>query len=671
MKKCISVVLVLAIVLNVFGLGFLNVIASADDEQNNPGNNEVAFIGVDDLLISLIASDIVGVAGGMASGYGESLDSYFANHYNESVQNTVDRINLGAIGNGELIQVNVSGDNAYFSPVDGISGDDLEFASFISSYFNEHTSPAVNAFMNRYDSDVLDTWFGVQPIKRIVDENLYSSIKTDAVNAFTAYLEMKQRSIDCQNYQNAMSELATALGGEWDPEYEFSFVGPVDPIKISGVSGLKNSNIDLNGFTLMPPHYCNSISNYGCTSEVEAWAYHPDNVKLNYGQYYLPIFNNVHQVYGVYIVYNNDIYFLGGKSNSSTSPTLDQLYVNQTKFSLYTSPSGVSLSSVLSNNNDVLGCPCGVYYRSDDTIDSLYPSITYSDDDIYTSSSGATVDYPLTSYEKIAADAYKLHLADENSEFTIGSDGEITAIDGVDLSTLENLVQQLADSQYSFSDIESYLIAIQTLLENGNADTETIACILENVRSYEQQNANALSQINANIASISDTLTMEGEIENTQQEFSFVVGEHTGLAEANEFVSQWTLVNQCKGLLYNILNGDRFTDNPPNFHFYYDSDGDGVQEVYNAFDLSFMENRLTNTNLEDKSRFNQPITVREFIQGLIILFCYVGFVINLLRKLSGLVTGGESAASTGLDIAKYDSMNTVTPLKSNYTIKHE
>ena len=109
----------------------------------------------------------------------------------------------------------------------------------------------------------------------------------------------------------------------------------------------------------------------------------------------------------------------------------------------------------------------------------------------------------------------------------------------------------------------------------------------------------------------------------------------------------------------NILDPQEYSSGAPNFEFYYDSDKDGVAETYNAFDLSFLETPLTNANLKDKRHFTQPMTVREFIQYLIIFICYVGFAIKVLRKLPGLFAGGESTAQDGLTMQAIESGKTL------------
>lgn len=103
-------------------------------------------------------------------------------------------------------------------------------------------------------------------------------------------------------------------------------------------------------------------------------------------------------------------------------------------------------------------------------------------------------------------------------------------------------------------------------------------------------------------------------------------------------LDKFPIIDQCTTLLNNLFNTDYNCD-PPNFRFYWDSNGDGEKETYNALDLSFFEIKLTNENLEDKSRFSTPITVRKLVQGFIILIFYSWFCIKVI-KLVPTVFGG-------------------------------
>lgn len=102
---------------------------------------------------------------------------------------------------------------------------------------------------------------------------------------------------------------------------------------------------------------------------------------------------------------------------------------------------------------------------------------------------------------------------------------------------------------------------------------------------------------------------------------------------------RFNLYEQCKKLISNVWNYNS-TASPPNFKFYYDSNGDGVSEEYNVLDLSFLETQLTNENLADKSWFSNPIRIIDLIRWLTALVIYSLFVMRLIKRLPGFYGQG-------------------------------
>lgn len=94
----------------------------------------------------------------------------------------------------------------------------------------------------------------------------------------------------------------------------------------------------------------------------------------------------------------------------------------------------------------------------------------------------------------------------------------------------------------------------------------------------------------------------------------------------------YKLYDQCKFLLDNLFNY-RDRNHPPNFQFYYDSNGDGENEVYTFLDLSFFEHTLTNENMVDKSWWSIPIKVIDIVRYIIAAVCYGLFVMRLIKRL--------------------------------------
>ena len=108
--------------------------------------------------------------------------------------------------------------------------------------------------------------------------------------------------------------------------------------------------------------------------------------------------------------------------------------------------------------------------------------------------------------------------------------------------------------------------------------------------------------------------------------------------------AKFPVIDQCTALLNNLFNSP-YNSDPPNFYFYWDSNGDGEKERYNALDLSFFETKLSNENLEDKSRFSTPITVRSLVQGFIILIFYVVFALKVIKLLPTVFGGTGEGVS--------------------------
>ena len=206
-KAVISVFLVLTLVLNVFGFGVLEARASAEAISAT-----LAFA-----ILTVVAGALTGVASNLAADALQKIPS--------DVQTLIQN---SAIDNGEVIQIVESGGNYYFAPISGLSGDTAEFADFICNYFND-----------RSDIDTLISGYIAENSGLHGQVNLsgsrYSTIKTMAVQAYTAYLEVKSHLIDLSSANDVMDELAAALGHEWDPTWQFDFVGPLTPIQLSDV----------------------------------------------------------------------------------------------------------------------------------------------------------------------------------------------------------------------------------------------------------------------------------------------------------------------------------------------------------------------------------------------------------------------------------------------------
>ena len=383
--------------------------------------------------------------------------------------------------------------------------------------------------------------------------------------------------------------------------------------------------------------------------------------------------------YGSYIIYNGKIYFCG--SRASDDLITSNATLKSTNFSYSTIQRGYYKSSdgetlAEAGCTSVVGLQGGFFYMTEPGM-SVNPTTTtsYTGEMLQAEVGGGTLSIPKTYLEQIVGNSISSGLTSADPTITLDSNGNIATIDNIDVSTLENLLQQLSENQLEFDNVEGYLQTITQLLSNGNASTNQISSILANVRTgvantsaaidalktvltgvreLDAAQVDKLTNIDEQTAAIAEALTLaqEAELEREETEFSYLDINHIGLTEANDFVSRFTIVNQCQQLLSNVLDGDRYINRAPNFKFYFDSDGDEVQEVYTAFDLSFLDSTLDNRHLADKSRFAKSMTVRDFLQQLIIFICYVAFAIKMLKKLPGLLGSAESEVNDFVTIDK-------------------
>ena len=592
-KAVISVFVVLAMVLNIFGFGVLESRSLAMAEA------------VGSVLLSALAGFLSGVAAG--------LSGEVAARVPDAVLNA---INSKAIANGDVIQITESGGNEYFVPVSGLDSDVSEFASFFCDYLN-----------NRSNRDIIISGFksenGGLHGQINVAGSVYEAAKTEAVNAFTAYLELKKHQVDIQNYSDAMDDLAAALGCEWDPSYSFSFVGPLTPVQLSDINSIHS--LDYEGVHFYAPARIDFLSENGWYSEAFCKSLnlislqHKDNNTAYAG------FCHTVDMYGggCFIIYDNDVYFNCYYNHSSNYNASKDMFVDRLSeanngyyYKLFRNVDDVSLYDAgLTTKSSFIGLLMGCYSWTVPG-SNKYPTDNndLAENDFIDISSGGTLNPGKTDDESTIGSAISLGLISDDPTLEFDDQGNIISADGISLATLENLVQELIDKTYSFESFEEYLQTITQLLQAGNVNTDQIDDVLNALRSWEASQSDALDTLNENVATIADALTATYEVEDDHEEMDIYNVEHGGLSEAVTIVDQsMPFVQQMKNLILNIFDSNHFNNSVPNFHFYADFDHDGNNERYNAFDLSFMETTLTNENLEDKERYTQPVAISGFI----------------------------------------------------------
>ncbi len=197
-----------------------------------------------------------------------------------------------------------------------------------------------------------------------------------------------------------------------------------------------------------------------------------------------------------------------------------------------------------------------------------------------------------------------------------------------------------------------YIQQLETTLDGLKQGDEDREAILGDVLGQLQGlndyiNSLDIESIGANIKSITDSLsdfitafkdTLFDGMTAPKVSFDYTPGDII-----EHYTEQFPLYEQCKKLINNLFNYDDVLE-PPNFSFYWDSNGDGVKEVYNPFDFSILETKLTNENMVDKSIFAVEIKVIDLIRYILAVIIYGFFVMRLIRRLPTLYGSGPFAS---------------------------
>lgn len=629
-KKVISVLLILTVLLNVIGFGFFDL-------------KSAAVAVVDDVAI-FVGSVTLGLLAGLAGEAIERKAPEIEQYIQGVKEGWYDNLNEEAIKNGELINVEYDSfhEYYYFSPAPGLSSKETELADKICNKLNE--SDNVKMLISGFEASVNGLTYG-EDWRAEVGSELYSSVKTDVVNAFYDSL-----------LETGQQELINT--GELH-KYSFDFVGPIQEYTIPSIDG-RYSTLIKNGYELSVP-FC--IMNEDAKFLTEPKTVCGLTVSSCYGdegayEPYVEITTGKGCYgYGSYIVYNNEIYYMaftdvGTEYSTHPGVPICGIMYDSNIASYYTSD-GKCLADNINSKSDLVGCFAGMYfYKSPDV--TKYPENTIAPSELMSEGiQGVSLEPEMTVPETLISQAIKEKLFPEEIPIELNENGEIVGANGIDINTLQQILSKLNSGEnIKFDDIKSYLEAIKAACEGTNLDTGKIQSILNTVATQmvtAKDIDDALKDINEYLKSLSEALTIpqEAELELTKPDIDADMWtiRHTGLPESKFIVDRIPIIDQCKEFLNNLLDGDKYSTAPPSFSFYWDSDKDGTVEKYTALDLSFLETRLTNENLEDKRYFTSAMTVRQFIQYLIILICYTAFVLKMLRKLPGLVSGGESAGS--------------------------
>lgn len=505
-------------------------------------------------------------------------------------------------------------------PNSSLTGDELEIAHAICDAINNSGNIKQYLSYNAISNTLVLTTEG------------YEQMKKQVVNAWLSYVREK-----------AGKALQEDVGV---PTYDFDFVGPIQGATFP--SGTTRTGLQKGDFYFTSPIRYNGTS---YMTKAEAALYIPSLPSGWYIDTEVDYDGNVRVCYSVpvdtyssvYVIYNNTLYYYKVYSGGNSAFPFTG-YFSTRNLSNFVSKDGVVLSTLVSSESDIIGLPVGECYNIVPGSGQFYPDYAITDDDFNAITGGGSIDIPLTEDEAALVGGLGFGLLNRDSLLDFNADGSLASADGIPIDKLQQILEALQNGTLEFDDIQSYLQTMSTLIANGNLTASEQQKLLEN--------------INANIATISKALEMEAsiEVDKPDIDYSALIVEHTGLAEAKTIVeTALPVVGQAKVLLDNLFAKRNTDDYIPKFAFYWDSDGDGISEKYTVLDLSFMEQTLTNTNLTDKKRFTSPITIRQFVQHLIILITYTLFAIKVLKKIPGLIGGVESAESSASTIDKYNS----------------
>lgn len=193
--------------------------------------------------------------------------------------------------------------------------------------------------------------------------------------------------------------------------------------------------------------------------------------------------------------------------------------------------------------------------------------------------------------------------------------------------------------------VNEYISKIESTLDSLNQRDENQAVLLGDLVGTLQEmkeylNSLGINSISEDVKSISSAIS---EAQSKEDALEMEINRYEDeIFAAVPFQSDFKLYNQCKYFIETVFNYDDVLQ-PPNFSFYWDSDGDGEKELYNPLDLSFLEMKLTNENLADKSWFSVEIKVIDVIRYVIAIVIYGLFVMRLIKRLPTFYGSGPWA----------------------------
>ncbi len=514
MKKILSILLVLTVLVNVIGFGFLNINASAE---------LATAVGVG--ILSIVGGYVIGGLSGLAGdGIRDNFNKFYQMH-----EDVINQINNNGIQNGELIQIGYRGNadgsyNYWLEPVDSLTGRDRAFIQRICDSCPINDTIITGAIQEYNGTSDLGS------MGCTVSASVYQAWKNRVTNAIieTAYAESV-----IEGYDLLGEEAANNL-----PDYDFDWTGPViggPSIPIPTSQGFKSNTI--GGFRLLNAYVVPDNPNYFFDTEEQAHIYGATTFTS------MPVDNNSRRVYtgyaplpsnygdGHYVIYNGEIYYKANHSHSN-SPAQRTISVSvPNNVSMFVSANGVNLSDA--GCTSLAGLRYGLYYCTDPNATTNYP-VNVTQDDLIEETGGGELTIPVRDDENIIAQYIK-NIGDPNSMLEIAPDGTITGADGITIEQIRALLNELVDqldNDIDLSSLEEYLKAIEKAAENVltaeqlnvllnglklkikdySGDLSKILSAINSLKELDQTQADKLTSIEEQTKTIAEALTAEQDI---------------------------------------------------------------------------------------------------------------------------------------------------------------
>ncbi len=600
----------------------------------------VNVFAVSEILLAILAAGakvitgvVVGAAGTIAAEYlAEGIVDESDTYFNETLPNITAVYANGLTGQNnespiKIIPVNDTYKVTVNTNVVLQNSPEYEYFYNITEYMNKN-----GKLSEILDSISLGTSVG-DTVKANIKASEYAALKQEAVDAVVQTVFAKTEQDGIISLFQALDETGNS---PWNQTVlQTAEVRPFTQINLPvGISTSLGDIESDSGYMLYSPIIIpNGTGDNWAQSAANANAYRFNTFRTDFMAPNLPIqffsLDGYNNLYGSYIIYNGDIFYLPERSDRITSHNFTDGWVSS-----YINSNGISLYDL--GVTTVAGLRGGLYRRNSAELPER-PTTNINENEFDISTGGGTVALPQNDVDNLFDELIGAGVLPQNINLDIDDQGNIVGANGITLADLQILLENLkANINDSNLTMESYLALLTTLVSTSNLT--------------QSQQVDLLNNINTNLLALSAAVTAEAELDIDKDNFEYdtYLFQHYGLAEANAFVNNMSLVQQCRTFISNLMTGFSSPGNgsfvPPNFHFYWDSNKDGYKERYCWLDLSFLETPLTNANLEDKGRFTYNLTVRDFLQGLIVVIFYTAFFIKMIRKLPALFGGVESVS---------------------------